>query len=53
MIDDYVHETPVLPFVEEEWVSAARLASDDTMNLLTSAHCMAKDNQNLKAKVDR
>lgn len=51
MIDEYVRESPVLPLVASEWLSVATVASDKVLNLLASAHSLAKTDIKLKAKV--
>ena len=51
MIDEYVREAPVLQFVERDWISAATVASDKVLNLLSSAYSLAKKDHKLKAKV--
>lgn len=51
MIDEYVREDLALTPVEVERISTATLACDTVLNLLTSAHSLAKTNHKLKAKV--
>jgi len=50
LIDDYVQEAPDLSFVEQDWVIAATVACDESLNLIASAYSLSTQRKH-KAKV--